>query len=141
MTTFSTEANGYNKKEVKAFIKETESLLQQITEKEAQIKKLEEELKDYREKDELLKNAILKTEEFCNKMKIDSQDESKKIIENAKEDASKIVNDALIHAKEVEKTYLLVEKNIETFKRKLRLIINQQLEVCDEIDKLELDGE
>ena len=80
MTTFSTEANGYNKKEVKAFIKETESLLQQITEKEAQIKKLKEELKDYRDKDELLKNR--KTKYFSKKfLEILKQDYNKQEIE------------------------------------------------------------
>ena len=141
MTTFSTEANGYNRKEVKAFIKEAESLLSQLKEKEDKIAELEEKLKEYTDKEEIFKSAIMKTEEFCNKMKSDSEEESKQIILDAKENASVIVNNALKHAKEVERTYLLVESNIEIFKKKLNMIVSQQLEVCDNIDKLKLDGE
>ena len=68
-----------------------------------------------------------------------AQDESEEIINTAKENASKIVNDALIRADRIEKNANILGNNIEIFKKKLRLIVEQQLAVVDEIELLELE--
>ena len=130
MEQFSYEENGYNRKEVKKFIKsiisETEEIVNKVKEQNIEIEKLKKELTYYHNLEETLKNA---------------EDESEVIIQNAKENASKIVNDALLRAQEIEKNTKLLERNIKIFKQKLRLLIQQQIEVVDEIEVLELEDD
>jgi len=130
MEQFSYEENGYNRKEVKKFIKsiisETEEIVNKVKEQNIEIEKLKKELTYYHNLEETLKNA---------------EDESEVIIQNAKENASKIVNDALLRAQEIEKNTKLLERNIKIFKQKLRLLIQQQIEIVDEIEVLELEDD
>ena len=60
---------------------------------------------------------------------------------DAKRNASHIVNDALLRADKIESRADMLERNIVTFKRKLKLIINQQQSVIEDIDELELEKE
>ena len=65
--------------------------------------------------------------------------EEKLIISDAKNNASRIVNDALIRSEKIEQQADVLEKNIKIFKRKLKIIVEQQLAVVEEIDMLDLD--
>ena len=60
------------------------------------------------------------------------------IMEDAKKNASRIVNEALLRAEKTEMETAMLRKNINVFKRKLKDIIESQLEIVDDIEKVEL---
>ena len=66
-------------------------------------------------------------------------EEAKIIVEDAKRNASRIVNDALIRSEKIEIKADTLERNIRIFKKKLKLIVEQQLSVVDEIEELKID--
>ncbi len=130
MKKFSFEENGYNREEVTQFMKEIENSSEEMKEKykqqEEKIESLEEEISYYQKWEASLREII-------------EQEQSKKILEDAKKDASEIINDALLRAQEVEKQRILLERNMNLFKKKLKLIMQQQMAVVEKIDELEIE--
>ena len=59
------------------------------------------------------------------------------IIEEAKKNASIIINDALVRSEKIEYQATLLRKNIIMFKRKLKINLEQQLKLVDDIDVIE----
>ena len=68
-----------------------------------------------------------------------ARDEAKMVISDAKSNASRIVNESLLKAERIENRAELLEKNMKIFKRKLKIIMEQQMAVVEEIEVLELD--
>ncbi len=143
MKKFGYEENGYNRSEVNNFIdeviKETETIVSKVKSQQEEIKKLEKELSYYREMKDIMKNAIVRAEESSNKIKKMALEESEILIRDAKDNASRIVNDALLRANQTEKERETLEKNMKNFKKKLRTIMQENMHIVEEIDKLELD--
>ena len=61
------------------------------------------------------------------------------IITDAKHNASRIVNESLLKAEKIEVKAENIENNMKIFKRKLKLILEQQMAVVEEIEVLKLD--
>lgn len=143
MKKFGYEENGYNRSEVNNFIdeviKETETIVSKVKSQQEEIKKLEKEVSYYREMKDIMKNAIVRAEESSNKIKKMALEESEILIRDAKDNASRIVNDALLRANQTEKERETLEKNMKNFKKKLRTIMQENMHIVEEIDKLELD--
>ena len=114
MKKFGYEENGYNREEVNQFItevlSETDAIATRYKEQEKQIQSLKSELNHYQELQSTIKEVVVR-------------EESEQIIREAKQDASEIINDALKQAEEVERQRRLLERNMELFKKKLKLII------------------
>ena len=62
----------------------------------------------------------------------------KTIIEEAKKNANRIVNEALLRAEKTEYEANMLRRNINIFKRRLRSIIEAQLEMVNDIDHIEM---
>ena len=143
MEKFSYEANGYNRSEVNDFIgeviKETEGIISRVKKQSIEIEELKNELAHYKEIEGTLKDAIMKAEETGDNIKKMAREESQLIISDAKNNASRIVNEALLKAEKIENNTELLEKNMKIFKRKLKIIVEQQMAVVDEIEQLELE--
>lgn len=143
MEKFSYEANGYNRNEVNNFvgdvITQTEGIIQKCKEQREEIRKLKEELKHYREIENLLKDAVMRAEMAGDNIKKMAREESNMLITDAKNNASRIVNEALLKAEKIETKADTLEHNIKVLKRKLKLIIEQQLAVVEEIEVLDLE--
>ena len=143
MDKFNIEQYGYSKSEVNKFIDDvitqTEEIINRVKKQSNEIKTLKEELNSYRKQEEIIKNSVYKAEEAGNNIKKQAIDEGKIIIDNAKRNASRIVNDALIRSEKIEMKADMLERNARIFKKKLKLIIEQQLSVVDEIEELKLD--
>jgi len=139
---FSREQDGYNKSEVNKFIDDvivqTEAVINRVKSQQEEIKTLQKELEHYKKIEETLKNALLNAEKASNDIKKNAIEESKIIIMDAKRNASHIVNDALLRAEKIEVKADTLERNIITFKRKLKLIVEQQLAVVEDIEELDL---
>lgn len=129
MEKFSHEANGYNRDEVNQFvsdvIQESEDMVDKYKQQEEQIHSLEQELSHYKKLEASLRETM-------------AQEESNKIIMDAKQDASTIIKDALERAEEVDTQRKMLERNMEIFKKKLKLIVEQQKVIVDKIDELEI---
>ena len=143
MEKFSYEANGYNRSEVNKFIEDvivqTEGIINRCREQNVIIERLKGELNHHRELEETLKNAIIEAEETGDNIKRMAREESELIVTDAKHNASRIVNEALLKAERIENNAEILEKNMKIFKRKLKLIMEQQMAVVEEIEVLELD--
>jgi len=137
MDKFSSEANGYNRNEVNQFIQkviyETEKLLKRIDIQQVEIKSLKQEINYYKG----LINTINKAEEANEDIKRISREESELIISKAKNNANRIINEALLQAEKLENDKYILEKNITILRGKLKVILEQQKVVLDELEELD----
>lgn len=140
---FSIEENGYNKAEVNKLIDDvivqTEGIIERVKKQSREIKELKEELEKYKRMEDTLKSSMYKAEVASNNIKKQAIDEGKMIVEDAKRNASRIVNDALIRSEKIELKADTLERNVRIFKKELKLIVEQQLAVVDEIEELDLE--
>lgn len=140
---FSYATNGYNCEEVNQFISDvivqTENIVARCKEQRREIEELKKELEHYKELENTLKMAILRAEETGDNIKRMARNEAEMIINDAKGNASRIVNESLLRAEKIENRADLLEKNMKIFKRKLKIIMEQQMAVVEEIEVLELD--
>lgn len=143
MDKFNYEANGYNRKEVNKFIDDvivhTENIIKRVKTQQQEIEQLKQEINRYKKNEEVLRNSLYKAEEVSSNIKKQALDERNTIIDEAKKNASRIVNDALLRAERIEIKADTLERNVKIFKKKLRLIVEQQLAVVDEIEELKID--
>ncbi|CCY78965.1 cell-division initiation protein DivIVA [Mycoplasma sp. CAG:877] len=143
MEKFSYETNGYNRDEVNKFINDvivqTENIVSRCRKQRDEIESLKKELEHYRNLEKSLNMAILKAEETGDNIKRMARNEAEMIIGDAKGNASRIVNESLLRAEKIENRADILERNLKIFKRKLRIIVEQQMAVVDEIEVLELD--
>ena len=143
MDKFHYETNGYNKEEVNDFIKrvikETEGIVNKCEEQKNEIKVLEEQLNTYRRIEVTLKQSLINAEKTSDDFKKVANERASIIISDAKNDASRIINDALLRAEKIDQQADILERNIKIFKRKLKIIVEQQLAVVEEIEVLDLE--
>ena len=71
-------------------------------------------------------------------VKLSAHQESEMIISDAKKNANRIVNEALLKAEKTEDEAIMLRRNIKIFKKRLRTLIETQLEMVDEIETIEL---
>lgn len=142
MDKFHYEANGYSKAEVNKFIDDvitqTEAIVKKVKAQQVEINNLKEELVKYRSMEDSMKKSLLSAEETGNNIRHQAIEEGKLIVSDAKRNASRIVNDALIRAEKIEAKADILERNVKIFKKKLKLIVDQQLAVVEEIDEIEI---
>ena len=142
MEKFSLEPNGYNKEEVNQFvgdvIKQTENIVKKCKEQQAELDKLKKQLEHYKDAEANLKKTIIQAEKASDRLKEMAKEESIMIVTDAKNNASRIVNEALLKADKIETKRDILEKNLQVFKRKLKLVVEQQMAVVEEIDTLEI---
>lgn len=143
MEKFSYETNGYNRSEVNKFVEEvitqTEGIISKYKAQKKEIESLRQELQRYRNMEVSLKDAIIRAEEAGDNIKRMAREESNMIVIDAKHNANRIVNEALLKAEKIEVKAENIENNMRIFKRKLKLIMEQQMAVVEEIEVLKLD--
>ena len=149
MEKFNYEPNGYNRKEVNKFVSDvidqTSGIVNKYIEQKETIKNqqkdivnLKLELDRYKTLESNLKDQILRSERNAEQIKIHAKEEANMIIMDAKSSASRIVNEALIKAEEVEMKTRIAARNLKIFKQKLKIVVEQQKAIVDEIDDIEI---
>lgn len=149
MDKFKRTLQGYDPEEVNAFldkvIKQVEIIITSNKEKDKKLVELAEENAKLKEKTEqyerlesTLNKAILMAQKTSDQMRFTAHQESELILSDAKKNANRIVNEALLEAEKTEQEAARLRRNIGIFKRKIKGIIESQLEVVDELDKEEL---
>ena len=143
MEKFSTSKDGYNKEEVNKFVNkvvnEYESMLNKLKQKDSEINELSKSLDKYNNLELALNKTILMAGESANQMKKLAKDEADNLINDAKKNASRIVNEALMQAEKTELESIRLKRNIIMFKKKLKILLENQMDLADEIDKIDME--
>ena len=141
MRKFNDSFRGYNRTEVNKFVEEViqqvESMIQEIEKKDEEINRLYERIKTYEERETNLNRALVMAENTSEQIKRMARDESDMIIDEARRNANRIVNESLMRAERMEIETNILRKNVALFKKRLRHIIESQLELVDDIEKVD----
>ena len=143
MDKFSIEDKGYSIAEVNKFVDDvilqTESNLDKLRKSHEEIDNLRKEVNHYKEIEKDLQTALNKAEQGSDDIRKSALQEKEVIINEARKNASRIVNDALLRAERAEIKAETLERNVRIFKKKLKLVVEQQLAVVEEIEDLHVD--
>lgn len=143
MKKFSKEFNGYNKEEVNTFLNDTinhiEKVLAKLERQQAEITSLKTQIIHYQDIERSLNLALTNAQEVGENIRKMAQSEARSIIDEAHRNANRIVNDALIRSERIELKTENAERNLRILKKKLRNIIEQQLDIVEEIEILEVE--
>ena len=159
MERFNRTLRGYDPEEVNVFldkvIGKVETMVSElkkkdeiIAEKNKQIesysnlidenKNLKEKLAQYERIEGTLNRAIIMAQKTSDQMRLAASKESELVIEEAKKNANRIVNEALLRAEKTQMEANNLRRNISIFKRRIKDIVEAQLEVIEELEKVEL---
>ena len=143
MKRFSVVNNGYDIDEVNRFIDivigRLEKLNAENTAYVAKIEKLNAQISENRNNDNnRLEKAILAVQETSDRMKEVAKEEARIIVEEARNNANSIVHEALVNAQKTEQERMILEKNIKVYKQKMKSLIEGQLDLIEDIDKVEI---
>ena len=147
MEKFTRTLRGYDPNEVNAFIdqiiNQVEHMVSDIKVKNNKLADLEEEnaklkhkLEQYERMEATLNRAIIMAERTSEQIKLTAHQESETILNDAKRNANRIVNDALLRAEKTEMEADMLRRNVTIFKRRLKEIIETQLEMVNDIEKV-----
>ena len=132
MNNFDTVFRGYDKEQVKSYldkvIKEYERLLNEKKLVDSKLVELGKQLEKYEKLESTLNRALFSAESAGDEIKKLAREEATSLINEAKRNANRIINDALLKA-------------VTLLKRRLRAIIEGQLEVIEEMDRLDFKNE
>lgn len=99
---------------------------------------LKTKLEHYEKMEETLQNAILMSQKTCDQMKASAYSEREIIIEEAKKNANRIINEALLEAEKAERDAATIRRNVNVFKRRLKDILETQLDIVNDIERIDL---
>ena len=152
MEKFNRTIRGYDPDEVNRFldkvISQVEVMVNEMKEKDARIAELEsyevenrslkEKIAQYERMEGTVNKAIVMAEKTGDQIKSSARDEAEAILENAKNNANRIINEALMRAEKTENEAKLLKRNVVIFKKRVKDIVEAQLEVVNEMDEIEL---
>lgn len=165
MEKFNIVNNGYSIDEVNSFLDKLitrfEEMIREISDKNNTISALKKEklellknndtralelenqnlrikLEQYKNMEETLNKAILMAQKTSDQMRSSAHEDANVIINEAKNNANRIVNDALIKCEKIQSETDLLRRNLVVFKKRLRGVLETQLELVDDIDKVEI---
>lgn len=141
MNGFNTVFRGYDKEEVKKYldkvIKEYERLLNEKKIVDEKVNDLSKQLEKYEQLESTLNRALFSAENASDEIKRVARLEAEGLINEAKRNANRIINDALIKAEKSNDDADRLKRNVTLLKKRLRAIIEGQLEVIEEMDRLD----
>ena len=152
MEKFNRTLRGYDPEEVNSFldkvIAQVEDMVSEIKIKDEKISMLEkcqaenialkEKIAQYERMEATLNKTILMAQKTSEQVRMSTQKECETIIDDAKRSANRIVNEALLRAEKTEQEANMLRRNINIFKRRVKDIVEAQLEVVNEMDQVEL---
>ena len=153
MERFNRVLRGYDPEEVNRFldkvIEQVESMVEEIKTKDEQLKayknmeaeyvSLKQNKDQYLRMEETLKRAIVMAEKTADQIKLTTYQERDIILNDAKKNANRIVNVSLMKSEQIQRQADNLRRNIIVFKKRIRDVVETQLQVIDDIEKIELD--
>lgn len=152
MEKFSRTLRGYDPDEVNAFLDEVIKRMEEMVEElnisrdtisslkglEEENQKLKEKVERYSNMEETINKTIVMAQKTSDQLKMSAHHDSQYMLDDAKRNADRIVNEALLRAEKIEHDATMTLRNTKLFKRRLKSIIESQLELVDEIETLDL---
>ena len=142
MKKFDRSINGYNIDQVNKFVDEVvtevDQMVVKIREQSLEIQKLTSELEHYKKLDDTINKAVEIASSSAETIKDSSKTKSELILINAKKNANRIINDALTKAEHIEEESQRMRRNIITYKRRIKDLMDQQADIIDDLDKIDL---
>lgn len=136
---FKKVALGYSQDEVDEFldkvIVEFEMLYKENVKLNDKVGVLEDGLKYYKELEETLKSSIVLAEKAAVETKNNANQSAEQIIREAQLKASEILQDANKKLYELEYRVLSMKNRYDTFKAKLKLLLNTETEILENCEK------
>ena len=77
-------------------------------------------------------------EKTSEQIKLNAHQERETITNDAKKNASRIINEALLKAEKIDNDALAVKRNMNILKKRLRDILESQLELVDDIERIDV---
>jgi len=140
MERFNSSFKGYNIEEVNSFVDKTAQeyslMLEKLKSRDQEILALKGELEKIKSAGY---NQVNSYAEMSSQITNMARNEARMILDDAKKNASRIVNDALLDAERIEMKAEQLRRNMVVFKRKLRTVIQSQLQTVEDIEELKLD--
>ena len=140
MRKFDTVFHGYDKNQVHKCIDDIinnyEVLLNKSKKTEEQNRLLREKIQYYERIEDSMNRAIFTAETAGDQIKSSARKEADALITEARHNA-RIINDALLKAEKAQNHADQLKRNTNVLKRRLRQIIENQLEVIEEIDNVD----
>ena len=99
---------------------------------------LRNQINYYKQIESTLNNSMAMVKSSGEQIKNNALKERDVIIADAKSSASRILNDVLIKAERIEMDNEKLKKDINIYKNKVRTLIECQLEMLDDIDKIDV---
>ena len=99
---------------------------------------LRNQINYYKQIESTLNNSMAMIKSSGEQIKSNALKEREVIIADAKSSASRILNDVLIKAERIETDNERLKKDINVYKNKVRTLIECQLEMLDDIEKIEV---
>lgn len=112
--------------------------IEELTRLVSRTGQLQDKLAQYERMEETLKSAIVMAQRTSDQIKSTAHRESEIILDDARRNASRIVNESLLKAEKADMEAEMLKRNVNIFKRKLRGIIEAQLEMVEDIEKVEM---
>jgi cell division initiation protein len=151
MEKFNKTLHGYNPKEVNAFLDDViiqvDKMVRELKTKDEEVfnlkkenNSLNEQINRYKMIESTMNKTIVAAQDSGDQIRRIAKQESDMIMNEARSNANRIISDSLIRAEKVEFDAARLRKNISLFKKKLRSVIESQLEVVDEIEVLDIDN-
>lgn len=142
MKRFSIVESGYDINEVNKFIdiviRRLEQLDNELRLSKTQVDVLTKQLEDAKKQDDRITKTLFAIQETSQKLKDTARQEADMIVEEARRNANAIVHEALLDASQKQRETLLIKKNITVYKARVKSLLEAQLEIAEELDKIEL---
>lgn len=103
-----------------------------------QLQENQNRIKSYERTEETFNKAIIMAQKTSDQMRLAAHKESETIIEDAKRNANRIVNEALMKSEKIQMQANILEKNLKIYKKKIKDIVELQLSIVDDLDKIEM---
>ena len=143
MKKFDVVFRGYDKDQVHKCLDDIiinyELLLKKSQKTEENNRKLTEQLLHYQKIEETMNRAIYTAESAGDQIKSSARKEAESLVNEVRRNASRIINDALLKAEKAQNRADMLKRNTNVLKRRLRQIIENQLEVIEEMDRVDFD--
>jgi cell division initiation protein len=136
---FSKSFRGYNPKEVNDFldtvITQVDKIVNESKQKDTIIADLQNTINKYKAIENTLNTSIVAAQENGERLRLMAKQEGEAIVSESRKNANRIISDALVRAEKVQYDAEVLKKNIFLFKKRVRGMLEQQLELVDELDK------
>ncbi|MGI6329845.1 MAG: DivIVA domain-containing protein [Bacilli bacterium] len=149
MKKFNKTLRGYNPEEVNAFLDEVIGRVEkmvierrknekQMRELLSKVSNLEEQINRYKALEGTMNQTIVAAQDSGEQIRRLAKQERDMVVNEARKNANRIINEALMRSEKIEYQTSIMRKNISLFKKRLRGVIENQLEMIDDIEILEI---